>query len=177
MKSVCQSSIASPSNPTVSYDPPSTPRNMMRKIVVTGLTISMVAGPVTAAWADEGFMVMQYEFALSKKPEFRQLNLAYQGGFGATRSFEFEQSKQPSVVIPLYSTDSKKPGLFNRFDDAEAEEDGGSKIGIGAVLGALLGLGVVAAYAYAAGKCTKYFLDGPDFYGEPDSDSHYCEAL
>lgn len=176
MKSICQAFKLGQTCAAGNNQP--TPKlNIARKFVVACLTITMVLGPISGAVADEGFMVMQYEFELSEKPKFRQLNLAWQDNFGAIQSFEFEQSKKPNVVIPLYSTNPKRPGLFNRLDSADTEEGKRSKISVGAVVSTLVGLGVLAAYAYAAGKCTKHFLDGPDFYGEPDSDYRYCEAL
>lgn len=155
----------------------STNRNAVRKIIAACVAVAMAFGPTGSVLADEGFMVMQYEFELSKTPKFRQINLTWQDKFGAIRPYGFEPHEQISIAVPLYSANPKRPGLFNRLDAEESEEDGKPKVGIGAVVATLVGLGLLAAYTYAAGKCAKHIFDGPDIYGEQDSDSRYCEAL
>jgi len=154
---------------------PVSQKSLMRKLIVTSLAVTLATAPVVGALADDGFMVMQMEFNLDKKPGFRQLNLAYQEGFGTSQWFYPGEAAKPGIVIPLYSMNPRTPGLFNSLDSPESEEDDEPKPGIGAVLGALLGLGLLAAYAYATGKCIKDTFDY-DYYGDSSSGSDACEA-
>ena len=91
----------------------------------------------------------------------RQLNLAYQEGVGGGIWTYYSESGKPAIIVPLYSTNPRKPGLFNSLDKPQSEEDEGEpKAGVGVVLSAILGIGVIAAYAYATGKCVQDIGDG-----------------
>lgn len=124
-----------------------------------GLFLALVLATmsVPGVHADDGYMVMQYQFELSKNPKFRQLNFAYQEGVGGGLWTYYSNTRKPGIVIPLYSTDPKEPGLFNSLDESPSEngEEGDKKMSAGAVLSTILGVGVLAAYAYATGKCVS----------------------
>ena len=99
-----------------------------------------------------------------------QLNFAYQEGVGVSQ-WSYHGDVRPAIVVPLYSADPRKPGLFNQLDGPDSgNEQGGEKKGIGAVLSAILGLGALAAYAYATGKCI-------DDIGDADTESAACDAV
>ena len=114
--------------------------------------------------------MMQYEFALGKKPGFRQLNLVYQDNFGETESFDPGYVEKSSVAIPLYSMNPRTPGIFNRLEDDQSGEEDESKVDIRAVVSGLVVLGVIALYTYAAVKC----VEDIDNY---EQNSAACEAL
>ena len=104
------------------------------------------------AVAGEGYMLMQTEFELSKKPKFRQLNFAYQDNFGASTNFGIGQANRRSVVIPLYSNTPGTSGLLNRLDDEVKHKE---KVTFGQVVLTGLGLVVVGAYMYGVVRCVK----------------------
>jgi hypothetical protein len=121
------------------------------------LCILLIVVPVPQAAAQEGYLVMQYEFSLSKKPRFRQLNLAYQDNAGTASTLGEWQAPQDMMRIPLYSRDPGVPGLFNRLDDNDEEGDDKSGGAFGQVLAVMLGVGVIGLYVYAAGKCISEY--------------------
>lgn len=134
------------------------------------LALVLATTPTVGVHADDGYMVMQYQFELSKNPKFSQLNFAYQEGVGGGLWTYYGSTGKPGIVIPLYSTDPKRPGLFNSLDDSPSEndEEGEKKMSAGAVLSTILGVGVLAAYAYATGKCFSDMADS-------ETESAACE--
>ena len=140
------------------------------RVTSTFLSLALITTPLAGAFAGDGYMVMQYQFELSQKPRFRQLNLTYQEGVEASQ-WSYHGDAKPGIVVPLYSMDPRKPGLFNRLDEPDSQgEQGDKKTGIGAILSAILGVGVLAAYAYATGKC---FED----IGDAKNESAACDAV
>ena len=130
-----------------------------RNVIVMWVAVFMAIAPIVGARADSGAMVIQYEFSLNKKAKFRQLNLAYQNfsGLGATQSTYTGETARPGVVIPLYSLDTRSPGLFNLLFDEErrlntfgldSSESNDSKKGSAGVV--LLLVGVVGGLTYYA---------------------------
>lgn len=140
------------------------------RVISTCLSLVLITTPLAGAFAGDGYMVMQYQFELSKNPRFRQLNLAYQEGIEGSQ-WSYHGDVKPGIVVPLYSTDPRQPGLFNRLDDPDSkDEQGDEKTGIGAILGAILGVGALAAYAYATGKCIEDI-------GDAETESAACDAV
>ena len=140
-----------------------------RRIAVLICILSIVI-PVPQAAAQEGYLVMQYEFSLSKKPRFRQLSLAYQDNAGITGTLGAWQAPQEMMRIPLYSVKPGVLGLFNRLDDDDEEGDDKSGGSFGQLVGVVLGVGVIGLYVYAAGKCISEY----SIFEETPNE---CEAL
>lgn len=176
MKSTKQVTTPGNSNPSLDAGTPKSRHSLARKVIVMCLALTIVKPPVTGALADEGHMMMQYEFELSKKPKFRQINLAYRYNFDGTTAFYHGEAAAPGVVLPLYSLNPHTPGLLNRLDGEKSDKDGEAKMGIGAVLGTLLGLGLIAAYAYTGVKCIQD-ISSYDYYGDSDAASGACDAF
>ena len=91
-------------------------KSVIRKVMAICLAVIMATAPITGAIADSGFMKMQLEFGISKKPSFRQLNITYQNysGFGEKQSFHHgETTSPPGINIPLFSMGARSPGLIN----------------------------------------------------------------
>lgn len=147
-----------------------------RKLSATCLALVLAIAPIVGARADDGYMVMQVQFDLNKKAQFRQINMAYQEGVGTSLWSYYGETLKSGVVVPLYSLDIRNPGLFNqllfnRLDEPESEDENEKpKTSIRAVLSGILGAGIIAAYAYATGKCVDDISNGV-------TDSSACEAL
>ena len=152
-----------------------TQRLLSRQLTATCLALTLATIPFSQAWADGGYMVMQFQFELSSKPNFRQLNMAYQEGVARTHWAYYGESRKPGILVPLYSMNPREPGLFNellfnRLGKPGAEEEEGKPGGIRAVVSAILGAGIIAAYAYATGKCVEDI-------GNAVQDSAACDAV
>ena len=93
----------------------------VRKLLATCLAITMTTVPIARTLADGNFTVLQYEFSLGKKPEFRQLNLSFQYDYGEPLSRRPGEVRESGPVIPLYSKDSRIPGLFNFLNNESGE--------------------------------------------------------
>ena len=148
---------------------------LSRRITSTCLALTLATTPFSWAWADAGYMVMQFQFELSSKPIFRQLNMAYQEGVARSQWAYYGESGKPGILVSLYSMNPREPGLFNellfnRLEKPESEEEEGKPGGIRAVLSAILGAGIIAAYAYASGKCVEDI-------GNAVQDSAACDAV
>lgn len=93
----------------------------VRKLLATCLAITMTTVPITRTLADGNFTVLQYEFSLEKKPEFRQLNLSFQYDYGEPHSHHRGEVRESGPALPLYSKDSRIPGLFNLLNNDSGE--------------------------------------------------------
>lgn len=94
---------------------PKSGRSLVQNVFAMWVTIFMAIAPITGAMADGGALAIQYEFSLNKKVRFRQVNLAYRNfsGLDATQSTYTGETARPGAVVPLYSMDTRSPGLIN----------------------------------------------------------------
>ena len=172
---------------TLNLFKPKPGKSLVRNVIVMWVAVFMAIAPIVGARADSGAMVIQYEFSLNKKAKFRQLNLAYQNysGLGATQSTYTGETARPGVVIPLYSLDTRSPGLFNLLFDEErrlytfgldSSESNDSKKGSTGVALLLVGvLGGLTIYAINEAKkdgCSNAAI-GLSFV--TGSDTQWCE--
>ena len=146
-----------------------------RGLAVACLAINLVGAPVSGALADEGFMGIQYEFALGKKLKLRQVNLTFKPDISLNQGFDFEHARPAGIAIPLYSTDPRMPALLNYLSNSDAGGEGKSKVTAGAVIGVVLGVGILGLLVYAAGKCANdTFSVNLD---ESKQDDRACDSL
>ena len=141
---------------------------LLRGLSAIVIAVSVTAIPVSTASAAEGYMLMQTEFDLGKKPRFRQLNLAYQGNFSTTSTFWLGQKKQRSIAIPLWGTTPGAPGLLNHLEEQVEQKE---KVTLGSAAMTVLGVGLVGAYIYGTVRCIKEAFEY-DFYD--DSAENRC---
>ena len=91
------------------------------------MTLILTTTPVARLHAEDRYLVIQYQFQLSKKPKFRQLNPANQEGVGSNLWTYSSESGKPAIIVPLYSTNPRRPGLFNSLDKPPSKEDEGKR--------------------------------------------------
>jgi hypothetical protein len=187
MKSVNPTFIPGPPPRALNLFKPKPGKSLVRNVIITWVTVFMSIAPIIGVRADGGAMVIQYEFSLNKKAKFRQLNFAYQdfSGLGAKQSTYTGETARPGVVIPLYSMDTRSPGLINLLFTEERQlntfgldssESNDSKKGSTGVV--LLLVGVMGGLAYYAiseakkGGCSDGEI-GLSFV--TGSDTYWCE--
>lgn len=140
-------------------------KSFFRNVTTMWVAAFMAIAPMIGARADGGAMVIQYEFSLNKKAKFRQINLAYRSfsEFGSTQPFHSGETAGPGVIIPLYSINTRSPGMFNLLFDSEwqqnafgldTSESNDSKIG-STIAALLITGGVVGLVAYAVSEASE----------------------
>ena len=124
-------------------------------------TIATAIVSLQPALADSGSLQLQFEFSLSRKPEFRQFNLSL--GNHSLPGYSYidlaEKKAGNNTNVLLYSTNTQSPGLINflaseRFwiNSLEQSSDDSEKSNDLSAGRLLLFVGVLGAVAYGIKK-------------------------
>ena len=149
----------------------------LQRSITIALCATMLALPFQSVTAEEGYLVMQYEMSLGKKPAFRQLNLSYQDNLGTTGSMGDWRPSQERMHISLYSPNPRTPGLFNQLDGKTSDDDEKTEGTVGKVVGTVLGIGILGLYVYAASECVSGLADSNQTAVEAQKTQAACSAL
>ena len=86
MESMPQPLKAEQTDPAINVLKPTPRKTFVLLLVIACMATTMATAPTGGVSAGGGLMIMQYEFSLSKKPVFHQLNLAFQDDVGENPS-------------------------------------------------------------------------------------------